>query len=280
MHKIAILSDIHGNLTALEAVLADASKEKATEYWVLGDYLMPGPGSSEILRILQKLPNITFVSGNWDDFFLLSPTTDFSNPTKLYGARLAMYQHQQLKEVDLTFMKELPEFAKKEVHDLKFLITHHLPHQKYGGDLRPNGDQDDFDSLFSEHIADVAIYGHTHHQLMRYSSSGQIIINPGAVCLSFFHWEKHRSSLNRAQYTLLEVDENGIGNICFKKIPYDIKKELTLATARNLPYLELYKDAMETGRSYTHNHEVLKRINDEQDILNEVMTYFNRGDNQ
>lgn len=44
MTKIAVLSDIHGNTTALEAVLADAQKAGVDEYWLLGDILMPGTG--------------------------------------------------------------------------------------------------------------------------------------------------------------------------------------------------------------------------------------------
>lgn len=44
MTKIALLSDIHGNTTALEAVLADARQRGVDEYWLLGDILMPGTG--------------------------------------------------------------------------------------------------------------------------------------------------------------------------------------------------------------------------------------------
>ena len=45
--RIAILSDIHGNTTALKAVLADAKELEATEYWLLGDLFLPGPGGND-----------------------------------------------------------------------------------------------------------------------------------------------------------------------------------------------------------------------------------------
>lgn len=45
-HRIAVLADIHGNLTALNAVLADARQQAATDYWFLGDLFLPGPGAS------------------------------------------------------------------------------------------------------------------------------------------------------------------------------------------------------------------------------------------
>ena len=44
-HRIAILSDIHGNTTALEAVIKDAQELGATEYWLMGDILLPGEPS-------------------------------------------------------------------------------------------------------------------------------------------------------------------------------------------------------------------------------------------
>ena len=276
MYKIAILSDIHGNVTALEAVLKDAIQEKVTDYWILGDLTMPGPGTSDILSQLRELPNAIFTKGNWDDFFLYTPTSDLSRPTNLYGARLAMYQLEHLSEEELTLIKELPLYLIKEVAGLEFLICHHLPHKNYGGDLWISENQENFDLLFADHKCDVAIYGHIHHQLIRYSSEGQLIINPGSIYQSFFHWEKHRSYLQRAQYTIIEVDQYGIGNINLKKVDYDIEKEIALAKERNLPYFDLYKDSLKTGRSYTHDKEVLQKVNDENNYEEEVLQFFKR----
>ena len=56
MTKIAVLSDIHGNTTALKAVLDDARRLEVDEYWLLGDILMPGTGRKNILELLSKLP--------------------------------------------------------------------------------------------------------------------------------------------------------------------------------------------------------------------------------
>ena len=49
-HRIAILSDIHGDTTALKAVIADARALGATEYWLLGDILLPGPGREDLFE--------------------------------------------------------------------------------------------------------------------------------------------------------------------------------------------------------------------------------------
>ena len=68
--RIAILSDIHGNTTALKAVLADAKELEATEYWLLGDLFLPGPGGNDLMDLLEGLPIAVAVRGNWDDCVL------------------------------------------------------------------------------------------------------------------------------------------------------------------------------------------------------------------
>ena len=55
-HRIAILSDIHGNTTALEAVIKDAQELGATEYWLMGDIILPGPGRNELFELLSSIP--------------------------------------------------------------------------------------------------------------------------------------------------------------------------------------------------------------------------------
>lgn len=55
MTKIAVISDIHGNTTALEAVIEDAKQAMVDEYWLLGDILMPGTGRKNILDLLATL---------------------------------------------------------------------------------------------------------------------------------------------------------------------------------------------------------------------------------
>ena len=276
MHKVAILSDIHGNITALKAVLEDATQEEATDYWILGDLIMLGPSASELIDRLRSLPNTIFVKGNWDDVFLNAQTSDFSDPTNVYGGRLSKYHYERISEDDLTFIKELPLIATKEVCGFDFLLCHNLPHKNYGHELWPSAKQENFDLLFTDHKCDVAVYGHMHRQLMRHSSEGQLIINPGSVYppTPITNWEKQHLCL-KPQYAIIEIDNYGVGNINFKRVGYDIEKEVALAKDQNLPYFDFYKDGLETGRSYTHDKELLKKVNDERGYKEEVIEFFN-----
>ena len=64
MTRVLVISDVHANLTALEAVLADAGK--VDEVWCLGDIAGYGPDPNECIERIQALPNLTCMMGNHD----------------------------------------------------------------------------------------------------------------------------------------------------------------------------------------------------------------------
>ena len=273
-HRIALLADVHGNASALKAVAEDAIKEGVTDSWFLGDLIMPGPGANELFETLKSMNVSVYVKGNWEDCFLdvLNKEIDLDNPTDIYISRLVQYQCEHLDTKNIDRIKNLPLQITKNINDVSISLTHHLQEKNYGADLRPTNNQEAFDQLFDQDY-DISIYGHTHQQLYRYSSAGQLIINPGSVGQPHYKWEKLRTDI-RAQYAILEIDEAGIGDVRFRKIPYDIDNEFKNAQHFHLPYSELYQAMYETGIAYTHNHEFLQEINDRFSYKEEMMNYI------
>lgn len=275
-HKIAVLADVHGNATALKAVIEDSMKEGVTDYWFLGDLIMPGPGSNDLFEILKSINVDTYVQGNWEDSFLdvLNKNIDIDNATDIYVSRLVQYQCENLDENYIKHVKNLPLHITKQVNDLSISISHNLQNKNYGGDLWPTNNQEQFDRLFDRDY-DIAIYAHTHHQLLRYSSNDQLIINPGTVGQPFYKWNKLNSDL-RAQYAILEIDEAGITDVRFKKVFYDVEKEYKNAINKNLPYIDLYRELLETGKTHTHDIELLQEINDKYNYKDEVIKFIEK----
>ncbi|MBJ8202260.1 metallophosphoesterase family protein [Bacillus cereus] len=275
-HKIAVLADVHGNATALKAVIEDSMKEGVTDYWFLGDLIMPGPGSNDLFEILESINVDTYVQGNWEDSFLdvLNKNIDIDNATDIYVSRLVQYQCENLDENYIKYVKNLPLHITKQVNDLSISISHNLQNKNYGGDLWPTNNQEQFDRLFDRDY-DIAIYAHTHHQLLRYSSNDQLIINPGTVGQPFYKWNKLNSDL-RAQYAILEIDEAGITDVRFKKVFYDVEKEYKNAMNKNLPYIDLYRELLETGKTHTHDIELLQEINDKYNYKDEVIKFIEK----
>ena len=210
-HRIAILSDIHGDTTALEAVIADAR--------ALGtQYLMEG----------------------------LDP-----------------------KRID--WLRSLPLVGKKEVNGIRFSLSHNLPEKNYGGDLRPANATENFDQLLDDQT-DMAIYGHVHKQLLRYGSQGQQILNPGTIGMPYFDWEPIQN--HRAQYALIDVEEDGVTNLQFRKVAYDYEAELQDAKDKDLPYIELYEELRREDNYPGHNSELLASLNEKYNYAKVVAAYF------
>ena len=272
-HKIAILSDIHGNTTALAAVLEDAKNLGATEYWLLGDIFLPGPGANDLVALLKGLPITASVRGNWDDCVLeaLDGQYGLEDPQEIQLLRMTQYLMERLNPEQIDWLRNLPMVAKKEVEGLRFSLSHNLPEKNYGGDLLVENGTEKFDQLLDE-ATDVAVYGHVHKQLLRYGSQGQQIINPGSIGMPYFDWEGLKN--HRAQYALLEVENGELVNIQFRKVAYDYEAELESAKEKGLPFIEMYEELRREDNYQGHNRDLLASLIEKHGYVEDVKNYF------
>ena len=272
-HKIAILSDIHGNTTALAGVLEDAKNLGATEYWLLGDIFLPGPGANDLVALLKGLPITASVRGNWDDCVLeaLDGQYGLEDPQEIQLLRMTQYLMERLNPEQIDWLRNLPMVAKKEVEGLRFSLSHNLPEKNYGGDLLVENNTDKFDQLLDE-VTDVAVYGHVHKQLLRYGSQGQQIINPGSIGMPYFNWKELKN--HRAQYALLEVENGELVNIQFRKVAYDYEAELESAKDKGLPFIEMYEELRREDNYQGHNRDLLASLIEKHGYVEDVKNYF------
>jgi len=261
MTKIALLSDIHGNTTALEAVLEDTKRAGVEEYWLLGDVLMPGTGRRHLLNLLEELPITVQILGNWEDSLwrAMKGMLDPSRASHRYLMRHCQYILEEIHPEEIEAMQSLPMQVHREVSGLKVGITHHLPDKNWGRELIHIGDQKDFDRLVTNPPCDIAVYGHIHQQFFRYGSGGELILNPGSIGQPFFLQANLRKDL-RAMYAILEFDDMSLKDVDFRRVAYDIEKELQLAKDVKLPYFQVYYESLVNGIHHTHNHELLHEI--------------------
>ncbi len=104
MTKVLVISDIHSNLTALEAVLADAGK--VDEVWCLGDIAGYGPDPTECIERLSALPKLTCMMGNHDYATIDNRPLETFNP----DARKALiWQKSILSEASMAFLGGISE---------------------------------------------------------------------------------------------------------------------------------------------------------------------------
>jgi len=203
---ILVISDIHANLTALEAVLEDAPEYDSV--WCLGDLVGYGPDPNECIDLLASLPDFQCLIGNHDRAALgLIPLTRFN-----YDAhQAAAWTQRTLTPTNLTFLEELPETLEKD----HFLLAHGSPRNPiWEYILDPFIADRNF--TFMQH--DYALVGHSHLPLVFSRPSDEemavnipvhpnkeiemephMILNPGSV-------GQPRDMDHRAAYAILDTD--------------------------------------------------------------------------
>lgn len=223
MTTIAILSDIHGNMTAFSAVIQDAKAHQADEYWFLGDLFLPGPGSDKLWATLHELKPTHIVKGNWDNdlFWVLDGPVDLSQPTDVYFSRLVAYLWPHLTAENLATIRNWPLHEVFEQDGLIVSLAHNLPDKNHGHALYPDQPQLNFDQIAPDSQIDLAVYGHTHQQLLRYTSNGQVILNPGSIGQAYSP-RPHLQTTTYADYALLQLNDGAITDLDLRQVPYDV----------------------------------------------------------
>ena len=275
-HKIAVLSDVHGNITALKAVLNDAEKNNAQEIWSMGDIAIGGSSMEECFQTLSEVNTTQYLMGNWETAFLsviATQSVDLDNPSQVYFANLVQYDYEHLTPGRIKQVQELPLTGQKNIAGLNFSLTHNLPTSNRGHELFANKKQANFDELDIGTEMDIAIYAHTHTPLWRFTSNGQMILNPGSVGQPWYSREDLMQNRD-ASYMLLTLEDGKVGDVDFRRVPYDIQAELDNAEKFNFPYLGLYKKLLTTGYPSTHDKETLVKINRENNYRQKAQAFL------
>lgn len=233
--RIAILADIHANLPALEAVLADIAQSGVTRFACLGDTVGYGPHPAACLDLVRGLQCPT-VLGNHDFYVSTgSPMIDrilaegraLTNPVWA-GVRLA---RQQLDEDQLSWLRALPSSDRLEDAVIAHAALHDRENWPYLHALQ--------DALPTLRLLDgrLGFFGHTHRENVFSDPEG---LRPGQVDEQCFRLPADTSVAVTAGSTGRSRDldrrarwlewDNEARLITFHRVPYD--HDATLAAAR------------------------------------------------
>ena len=236
MDKLAIFSDVHGNLGAFEAVLEDAQSQGATEYLCLGDQGNFGPQPAQALDALETL-DCQVVMGNTDER-LLEPRTlaNFDNPSADTPLTVDIEQwcSAQLSDEHKAFVNTFEPHINLEFEGLHILAYHGSP-KSFNNLIVPETDDETLDNYFEGFEADLYVGGHTHIQFSKRYHDKRLM-NPGSVGLSYVI-QKDGAALNFtvAEYALLDAAA-GQANVTLRRVPYSLKRLEQAVTESNMPH--------------------------------------------
>lgn len=162
--KVAVISDLHGNWMALKEILQALEKEKCDEIYCLGDCLAIGPHSLQCLSALLSIPNLNFVRGNHEQYYLSELSSDWchnmSEGEKSHQRWVASTLSNTLKET----LAEFPFLIEKNIHGTKVAFMHYAMDEKnHFKPIEKEISPKQMDNLFEEIEADLIFYGHEHH---------------------------------------------------------------------------------------------------------------------
>lgn len=257
MEQIAIISDIHGNLEALKAVLEDIKERNVENIMCIGDIIAKGTHGQECVELIKNKCKVV-IKGNCDEYFT-SESIDWSKKPQIEYDRM-MWNIAKLSDDNIKFLQSLPYCHEFYLSGRLIRLIHATPEKidKFIGNI------DNIDRLYSlflpsentvsKEMADVAIYGHIHTPFIQ-RIYNRTIINTGSVGLAMDVFRNDLKDGNVknttvANYLILKGNMNS-KNIDDKisyelvNVPYDIEKELS-ENKDNIE-LETYKEALRNG---------------------------------
>jgi putative phosphoesterase len=227
MSRLALISDIHGNGVALDAVLADLARRGVERIVCLGDLAAGGPQPREVIARLCEL-GCRAVRGNADGWLLEGLPAGHSEETRRLGDVVA-WARARLAPDDVDYLAALPPTLTVTAGGGTVLCFHGSPRSDVES-LLVTTPEHALDQVFGAAEASVLAGGHTHLQLLR-CHRDRILVNPGSVGLPLGSLTASPAAPplpTWAEYALIE-DDGGI-EISFRRLPVDLDA-LAAATA-------------------------------------------------
>jgi predicted phosphodiesterase len=225
--RLAIVSDIHGNLTAFEAVLADLRLTAPDLIWHGGDLAHAGSSPAEVVDRLRDI-GWPGVLGNTDEMLFDSgPLRTFASQSAAMAPLLPLIEEmasatsEALGEERLAWLRELPL---SQVEG-QVALVHASPATLWRAPY-PEASDSELESVYSPLGRPLAVYGHVHRSYVRALGPLLTVANAGSVSLS-------HDGDPRASYLLIDDATPTI-----RRVEYDVEREIKALSIRRFPHWE------------------------------------------
>lgn len=249
--RVALISDIHGNLAPLEAVLPDIEREGVEHAVCLGDVAATGPQPRETIERMMNL-DIPMVMGNADED-MLRPLRSVSIAKTSEDARrvsdIDRWCAGRLSERHLEYIRAFRKTVEVFLEGGRSLLCFHgSPRSNTDVILATTSERELAGMLFGNNAADIMAGGHTHSQMARRHGSATLI-NPGSVGLPVDGEEAHNPPW--AEYAIISSSGES-SSIEMRRVPVDVERVRNAALASGMPHAEWWASDWRESENVSH----------------------------
>jgi predicted phosphodiesterase len=238
--RIAVISDIHGNCVALDAVLDDIRQTGVDQIVCLGDAVQGGPQPVEVAAQLREL-GCPVVMGNADNWLLTGVANDAERISEERRVRLDTVRAWQLTRLttsDLDFIRTFQPTLQIPLDDGRTLLCYHGSPQSFDHIILPQTPDDEVRGYLQPKEQMIYTGGHTHIQFIRHFGR-TFHFNPGSVGVAYRHDQPddHFRLDPWAEYALLS-STSGALSLEFRRIGFDVQELISVYKASGRPFAD------------------------------------------
>jgi len=261
MHRIAIFSDVHANLPALNAVLEDIDAKKPEAIYCLGDLVDFAPWPNEVIDTIRQR-YIPTLMGNHDERIAhdlrVTPLAKHSLEEQTARAQAIEYTRKVITEENKKYLGGLPKQLQLSfggAHAANNILLVHASTRSIDEYVYEEHPQDDLIDMFRDNQVNAIVMGHTHYAYIRSLDTGDMLaVNTGSVGRS-------KEKMPFASYLMLSITDSQIRPELVR-VPYPISETIHGIRKSEVPnfYAEFLLASTRATKSNKHSTEFAESV--------------------
>ena len=234
--RVAVISDMHGNAIALDAVLEDMRGREIDRTVCLGDALQGGPQPAEVAARLREI-GCPVVIGNADQLVLAGDVDDGEPVTEMHLA-VREWSLTQLGDEGRAQIEQFQPTVDVNLPGGRRLLCFHGSPASFNELIFPETSEEEIQRMLGPYLPALMCGGHTHLQQLR-RVGDSLFFNPGSVGLA---WNRNQPADPPladpwAEYAILTCDDDTLG-VEFRRVPYDVKALVATIRSNGMPFAD------------------------------------------